>query len=94
MTTREVTLFLQELGEVRQELGGALERLKAFEPRFREIADHCDRLNEIERSLELCQSACGRERKARAGVLHYVLYLVAASVPGTVLWYLQAHPLH
>ena len=91
MTTREVTVFLQELGEVRQELGKALARLEAFEPKFQCIAELFDRLSNLERSVEICQSTCGQERRHRGRVWHWIAYAVAGLVPGAATWYLTRH---
>ena len=87
MTTREVTIFLQELGEVRQELGKALARLEAFEPQFQAVAKLCDRLDDLERSVEICQTNCGRERVTRTHVWHWIAYAALGLVPGAATWF-------
>lgn len=91
MTTREVTIFLSELGQLRQDLGKMLARIEAFEPQFKSIAEQEDRLSVLERSLENCQAACGRERSNRGKVFHWIAYAVAGLVPGAATWYLTRH---
>ena len=93
MTTKEVTIFVSELGQLRQDLGKFIARLEALEPQLLQLerkADvRSDRITKLERSLEICQEACGHERKTRGKAIHYVLYLAAAAVPGLLTWYLQ-----
>ena len=91
MTTREVATFLMELGQLRQDLGGCLARLAAFEPQFAAVATQAERLERLERSVGACQEACGRERGTRHKVLHWVAYTVAGVVPGFVIWYFTRH---
>lgn len=88
MTTREVTVFLSELGQLRQELGAVLARLDAFAPKFEALAELCDRTTALERSVEICQSTCGRERTSRGKIWHWLAYVVAGLVPGAATWYL------
>jgi hypothetical protein len=89
MTTKEVVLFLEELGSVRQDLGKALARLEAFEPQFRAISEVVERVTDLERSVEICQNTCGRERRNRASVAHWIAYAVAGLIPGFLVWCLQ-----
>jgi hypothetical protein len=91
MTTREVATFLMELGQLRQDLGGCLARLAAFEPQFTAVAAQAERLDRLERSVSSCQEACGRERGNRYKVAHWIAYTVAGIVPGAVIWYFTRH---
>jgi hypothetical protein len=95
MTTREVTTFLGELGEVRLALGRALERLDRLRPDLDKLGklfdERGDRITAIERSLAACQEACGIERVQRHKVLHWVAYVVAGIIPGAVIWYFTRH---
>ena len=91
MTTKEVATFLMELGQLRQDLGGCLARLDAFAPKFEEVANLVERVDDIERSLVACQEACGRERGTRHRIGHWIAYTVAGIVPGAVLYYLTRH---
>ena len=91
MTTREVATFLMELGQLRQDLGGCLARLAAFEPQFAAVATQAERIERVERSIASCQEACGRERGNRYKVAHWIAYTVAGIVPGAVIWYFTRH---
>lgn len=91
MTPQQVTALFQDLGVVRQALGDALARLQGMEPRLAEISRVLDRLTVLEKSVDRCQSDCGRERTGRQRVAHWILYVVAAAIPGCLIWYLQSH---
>lgn len=91
LTTQEIAIFLQELGQLRQDLGACLARMTAFAERFEQITKIDDRLGELEESVEHCQDACARERSTRRSVVHWIAYAVAGIVPGAATWYLTRH---
>ena len=72
MTTREVSLFLAELGEIRQLLGTIGTRIST-----------------LENSVSQCQARCTDERKRRLSWVHWGGSVLAALLPGALVYYLQ-----
>lgn len=95
MTTREVTIFISELGQLRQDLGKFVAKLEAIAPELERLArlsdERGERIDKLERSIYACQEACGRERSNRSKVVHWIAYAIAGLVPGAATWYLTRH---
>ena len=91
MTTREVTIFLGELGQLREKLGVLAATIATLEARLESIGDLLDRIDAVEKSLAVCQSTCGQDRRARAGVWRWVAYSAAGIVPAAAGWYFMRH---
>lgn len=89
MTTREVSVFLGELGQLRQDLGKLASHIEATRARLDTVSDLFDRMEAIEKSLAVCQSTCGLERRSRGSFLRWVAYTVAGLFSGFFLWYMQ-----
>jgi hypothetical protein len=89
MTTKEVTIFLSELGQLRQDLGKLSAHIDVARTRLDSITDLFDRMEAVEKSLAVCQSTCGLERRSRGRFFHWIAYTVAGLFSGFFLWYMQ-----
>jgi hypothetical protein len=68
-------------------MGEFLEELRSLRTHLDELFIRFEgRVDVLEKSVLLCQSTCGQERRKRGAIAKWLLYLVAATVPGLVVY--------